>query len=202
MVGAGQPQRLGDPQAAAVKQCHYRDVARLLPVAAGLLANGFHHVAGAVLRQRPGQGAAVFRAARRQDHGRLDAFAVGRPAGEGLYRRQRPCQRSRAHAAVAFRRHPGAQIRRIGLKNRLHRLCAAAMIGQERQPAQHIVPVGLHRMRGCAIKRGKPGKPVGQRRPQLRRQGQRSGHESQRRIARSNTPPKKARRSVPCVGLN
>ena len=27
-------------------------------------------------------------------------------------------------------------------------------------------------------------------------------HASQRRMARSNTPPKKARRSVPCCGVN
>ena len=76
----------------------------------------------------------------------------------------------------------------------------APMLGEEGQVARDIAAVGLDRVGGGPLQGGKLRQPLGQRRPKGGREE--GGQASQRRVRRSKTPAKKARRSVPCKDLN
>ena len=163
-----------------------------------VVADGGVHRAGGVFGERTRQFAAVFRAAGGQDRGRFAAVTVAEPAQEGLDRRQRACQRAGRDAAPAFMRHPGAQ---VGLTQRHQRTQphrAAMMTGEEVQKAGHVAAVGGDGIGGAALEGGEMGQPLLQRVAFGGRE--REAHASQRRMARSKLPAKKAKRSVPCEG--
>ena len=110
-------------------------------------------------------------------------------------------------SAPALMRHPGAQVGLPGLHHRAQPLGPAAMLRQKCQiprdiaryrrssywhlrPSAHAVCAS----QSPAPAAGRPRSPA----PSFHC----PAHDNQRRIVRSNTPAKKARRSVPCVGLN
>jgi hypothetical protein len=200
MRRAGQAKRLGDPQAAAVEQRHHGGIAGLLPVVAGDLPTTVQHPGGALFGQRAGQLAADAGPARRQDGGRVLPQPVGGPGGEALHRRQRARQRARLDPP----RPRSWPSRRAGPKGRWppasRRPVARPGVAPESPgSARHR----RHRPGSCAAcplqrRRWPASRPA---RPALRPMG-RASHDSQRRIVRSKTPAKKARRSVPWVGLN
>ena len=201
---AGQPQRFGNPQATAIKQCHDGGIAGGDPIFAGLGFHAVDHVARTVLGQGAGQGPAVLRPARRQDRGGIHAVTLCQPTRETLDGGECARKRPRPKAARTLMRHPGAQIGLGHAQQGCGAFGRAAMAGQKIQIARDIGGIGCDRMGGCPVQRPDMGQPLRQRGPLTRadrRQAAIGGHDSQRRIARSNTPPKKPSRSVPCAAL-
>ena len=87
-IGGGQPQRLGYPQAAAIKQRHHRAVAPVDPVGLALHRDPVDHRPGGIDRQGARQFALIFRGTRRQNGGGFQTVMVGQPAIEAFHRRQ------------------------------------------------------------------------------------------------------------------
>lgn len=73
------------------------------------------------------------------------------------------------------------------------------MLPEECQKSKYISAISSDCIFGVVFQRFLVGQPAFQR---IKRCGGDMGQASQRCIARSNTPAKKVKRSVPCVGLN
>ncbi len=110
MRSPGQTQRLGYPQAAAIKQRHNGRIARGNPIFACIAAPTVSITAARRPRTRARQFAAKFRRAGRKNGGRIHAFAVCQPSRKAFDRRKRTRQRPRRHAAPALMSHPGPHI--------------------------------------------------------------------------------------------
>ncbi len=198
-VGLAQAQRLGDAQAAAVEQRHHRRVAGRHPRLGALGLHRGDQRPRRVGRHRAGQARLDPRAARGGDGGGDQALGLGQPAVEALDRRERAGQRARREAASALVRHPGAQVGGGDAAECCGAGRSAPVLREEAEVARHVTLVGGQGARAGAADRAELRQPVVQqpRRPF----GRRGRHQdSQRRRLRSNTPPKKASRSVPWSG--
>ena len=200
-IRAFQRQSLGDPQPAAIHQRHHRRIARRDPGLLRLHLDLFQHLGRGLDAQRTGQLALIFRRLGRQHMGGVKAFARRQPADEILHRRKRPRQRPAGETAVALMRHPGPHVG-LAKPGQLRQTKAfPPILMQKGQKSGHIGTIGRQRVTGRPVDRPQVTDPQGHRRPC----GGRDPHRhqlSQRRMPRSNTPAKKASRSVPCEGLN
>ncbi len=149
-IGALQPERFGNAQAAAVEQRQHGGVAgvnpRLAAVAGGDI--GIGHALGGGDRERPRQGLADFRRAHRGERADLALAVALEKAGEGAQ-----CRRACASASGCRCCPP----RRAAMKARtsagasaassLQRRRAAEMLGEKGQELQHVAPIGFERLR-------------------------------------------------------
>ena len=96
-------------------------------------------------------------------------------------------------------RHPCAHIGHADLFERAKAGGVTKVLPKKRQKPKDIGAIRGNRIFGVVFQRFLVGQPAFQR---IKRCGGDMGQASQRCIARSNTPAKNVRRSVPCVGLN
>jgi len=96
--------------------------------------------------------------------------------------------------------HPGTHVAQPDPGERPTPLRAAQVFAQKGEETDQVSLIGFQSVLSRVVQCTQVGNPPGQRVARAVRD--RQGHDSQRRIARSKTPPKKARRSVPWPGLN
>lgn len=148
------------------------------------------------LRERPGQARGEARGARGEDRPRLEAPRLGEEAPEAPQRRERAGEGARRDAAAAPGRQEGAELGGGDAGEPGGRRRPAPVEGEEAEETLGVPPVGGESRGRRAPARAEPGEPV---LDECRRRG--VDQASQRRIAFSNTPPKKPSRSTPWSGL-
>ena len=193
-VGKGQRQRLGYPQATAVKQGHNRGVACVDPGRGMLDIDGVDQIARRLFGHRPWQAGAEFGGADRQHGGGFKPVIKAKPAVKAFDRRQAARQRTRGHTAPAFMGHKRAHICQADLAQMFGPGGLAQMVRQKMHKPAKVAPIGCNRFVGGVFKRGFAVKPCAQKRRAAIGQ---QGHVSQRRNTRSVAPAKKPKRSVP-----
>ena len=200
VVCTGQGKGFRDPQPEAVKEAQDRSIAGRDPVFAGIIADSGQDGGSAVFAEGARELTADLGAASREDGAGVGPGAVGGPGGKALHGRKRPCDRAGGKAARPFLGHPSAEIGLRSGGDACQPFRPAAVQHKEGQVTRNIAAIGLDRVGSGALQCGKLRQPLGQRRAESRCEN--GGQASQRRIRRSKTPAKKARRSVPCKDLN
>jgi hypothetical protein len=139
----------------------------------------------------------------RSHGGGIGPGLIGDKGQKSLHRRKLARDGTGRDLIVPQIGHPGAQ---IGLTERGQRGkpgLAAVMMGQKVKKLAQIAGISGQRVVGGTFQRAQMIEPARQGLALGRRNRQPArGHDNQRRMVRSNIPAKKARRSVPWVGLN
>ena len=167
-LAAGQPERFGNPQAAAIEQRQDRGVALALPAIAGDLAGGVERAGGVVDGQRLRD--AVRQLGRAQDGERRSSKPARGAAETGRNPRSTDNPRAselRSMPSCGASREIGAE---IGGAQRVYRREArqlAQMLGQEIEKEGQIAAIGRDGMRRGAALAGEPSGPQPDRRAQI-----------------------------------
>ena len=148
-IGAFEPKRFGNAQAAAIEQAEHRGVAgmdpRLAAVAGGNV--GIGHAPGRADGERPRQRFTDFRRTHRGERADLALAALFEKAAEGAQPRKRAHQRAAADIVCPPRRQKGAHVGGRERGQFLQRRRAAEMAGEEVQELQHVALVSFERLR-------------------------------------------------------
>mmetsp|Transcript_332 Transcript_332/g.927 ORF Transcript_332/g.927 Transcript_332/m.927 type:complete len:341 (-) Transcript_332:1705-2727(-) len=145
-IGPGQGQRLGNPQAAAPKQCQHGSITGADPRPDRLQRCDLQQVARRLFRQRARQLFGEFRCTGREDGRRLKPFARRQPFVKRLDRRQLARQRPGPDTPRPRPGHPGAHVLRGNPRERTHPLGLARMGGHKAQEFGDVARIGRDRI--------------------------------------------------------